>query len=170
MSSEQDKIASFISGLRKQRGMTQQELATQLGTSQSAVNRMESGKQNLSVEMLRKISKALGSEILTLSRGYTNFQIEGGYKLHGSIETKVSKNAAVGLLCASLLNKGTTTLKNPPRIEEVFRIIEVLKSIGVNVRWVKEDLKITPPKRLKLGSIDKEAASKTRSIIIFLGP
>src|SRR3990167_1971805 len=120
--------------------------------------------------MLRKISKALGSEILTLSRGYTNFQIEGGYKLRGSIETKVSKNAAVGLLCASLLNKGTTTLKNTPRIEEVFRIIEVLKSIGVNVRWVKEDLKITPPKRLKLGSIDKEAASKTRSIIIFLGP
>lgn len=170
MSSEATKIASFITELRKKRGLTQAELAEQLGTSQSAVNRMESGKQNLSMEMLHKLSTALNREIITLSQGYASFQIEGGYKLHGSIETKVSKNAAVGLLCASLLNSSTTTLQRIPRIEEVFRIIEVLKSIGVSVSWHGEDLKIKPPKRLRLSRIDKTAASRTRSIIMFLGP
>lgn len=170
MLSEQTKIANFITELRKKRGLTQSELAEQLGTSQSAVNRMESGKQNLSMEMLHKLSKALNREIITLSRGYTNFQIEGGRKLSGTITTNVSKNAAVGLLCASLLNSGTTTLKHIPRIEEVSRIIEVLQSIGVRVQWNGDSLHITPPKTLKLSKIDKEAASRTRSIIMFLGP
>ena len=44
----------------------------------------------------------------------------------GSIPVKTSKNAAVALLCASLLNKGRTTLRSLARIEEVNRIIEVL--------------------------------------------
>src|SRR3990167_9859811 len=99
MASDQAKIAKFIHELRKQRGLTQKELATKLGTSQSAVNRMEAGRQNLSVAMLRKISKALGQEILTFSHGEATLRIEGGHQLRGSIETTVSKNAAVGLLC-----------------------------------------------------------------------
>lgn len=169
--SEQVKIANFISQLRRQRGLTQKELAERLNTSQSAVNRIESGRQNLSMEMLHKLSQALHREIITLSRGYTNFQIEGGHKLRGHIEVKVSKNATVGLLCASLLNGGTTTLRRVPRIEEVFRIIEVLQSIGVAIQWNQDgDLKIHPPKHLRLNQIDRKAAMKTRSIIMFLGP
>ena len=35
-----------------------------------------------------------------------NFKVTGGKKLSGEIQVKTSKNAAVGLLCASLLNKG----------------------------------------------------------------
>jgi UDP-N-acetylglucosamine 1-carboxyvinyltransferase len=92
--------------------------------------------------------------------------------LSGEIEVKTSKNAAVGILCASLLNKGTTVIRRVPRIEEVNRIIEVLQSIGVKVRWLndKNDLEIIPPARLKLDSIDVEAAKKTRTVLMFLGP
>jgi UDP-N-acetylglucosamine 1-carboxyvinyltransferase len=70
------------------------------------------------------------------------------------------------------LNHGVTTLRRVARIEEVYRIIEVLQSIGVKVRWLNEknDLEITPPARLKLQNIDAVAARKTRSIIMFLGP
>ena len=69
-----------------------------------------------------------------------------GRKLSGSIPVKTSKNAAVALLCASLLNKGRTTLRSLARIEEVNRIIEVLTSIGVRVRWLPDsnDLEIVP--------------------------
>src|SRR5690606_24647393 len=104
--------------------------------------------------------------------GKINFRIQGGKKLSGSIEVKTSKNAAVGLLCASLLNKGKTTLRRVARIEEVNRIIEVLQSIGVKTKWLNKqnDLEITPPKRLKLENIDVKAAQRTRSIIMFLGP
>lgn len=166
------KIGTLIQETRQSRGMTQQELATALGTSQSAINRIEKGGQNISLDMLARISDVLSSPIVSLNQpGSITFRVEGGHKLSGHIVTKTSKNAAVALLCASLLNRGTTTLRSVARIEEVNRIIEVLNSIGVKTRWFNDsDLEITPPARLKLEDMDVEAAKKTRSIIMFLGP
>lgn len=167
------KIGKLIQEVRQSRGLTQNQLAEALGTSQSAINRIERGGQNISLEMLARISDVLSSELVSLNwSGKINFRINGGKKLSGEIEVKTSKNAAVGLLCASLLNHGTTTLRRVARIEEVNRIIEVLQSIGVKIRWLndKNDLEITPPARLKLQNIDVTAAKRTRSIIMFLGP
>ncbi len=59
------------------------------------------------------------------------FEIQGGKKLKGEAVVNSSKNAAVALLMASLINKGKTVLKNVPQIEEVNRLIEVMESIGV---------------------------------------
>ena len=98
-----------------------------------------------------------------------NFIIEGGKKLHGAVETSRSKNGAVALLAASLLNRGTTTLRNVPKIEEVNRLIEVLRSLGVSVEWRGADVVIAPPEKLSLDTIDRGAAMKTRSIIMFIG-
>ena len=165
-------IGSLIQENRQARGMTQSELAEALGTSQSAINRIEKGGQNISLEMIARIGDVLSCEIVRINNsGKTNFRVSGGNKLHGSIEVKTSKNAAVGLLCASLLNKGRTTLRRVAHIEEVNRIIEVLESIGVKCRWVNDnDLEINPPKKLDLKNIDVTAAKRTRSIIMFLGP
>ena len=165
-------IGTLIQENRQSRGMTQSELAEALGTSQSAINRIEKGGQNISLEMIARIGDVLSCEIVRINNyGKTNFRVTGGRELHGSIEVKTSKNAAVALLCASLLNKGRTTLRRVARIEEVNRIIEVLESIGVKCRWLEHnDLEINPPKRLDLANMDVEAAKRTRSIIMFLGP
>lgn len=169
--SYKEKLGQLIHDNRVNRGMTQAELAQALGTSQSAINRIEKGGQNMSLEMLARISEVLSSNIISFHPAGSNLEIHGGTQLHGSIEVKTSKNAAVGLLCAALLNKGTTTLRRVPRIEEVNRIIEVLTSIGIKTRWEgQNDLVITPPAQLKLEKIDVEAAKKTRTIIMFLGP
>jgi len=167
------KIGTLIQETRQARGLTQAQLANALQTSQSAINRIEKGGQNISLEMLARISEVLSSEIVSLNQsGKINFRVTGGRTLAGTIEVKTSKNAAVGLLCAALLNKGKTTLRRVARIEEVNRIIEVLQSIGVKVRWLNEqnDLEIIPPKRLQLENMDEEAAKKTRTVIMFLGP
>jgi UDP-N-acetylglucosamine 1-carboxyvinyltransferase len=163
-------IGMRIADVRETQGMTQQELATVLKTTQSAIARIESGKQNVSADMLKKISLALKKNLVTLSPGTMNLSIEGGKKLSGSITTSTSKNGAVGLLCASLLNKGKTTLKKVPRIEEVHRLIEVLQSVGVRVEWNGSDVTIIPPKTINLKKIDTVAARKTRSIVMFIGP
>lgn len=165
-------IGTLIQETRQARGMTQVELATALGTSQSAINRIEKGGQNISLEMIARIGEVLSSEIVRLNKsGKTNFLINGGKTLHGEIEVKTSKNAAVGLLCAALLNKGKTTLRRVARIEEVNRIIEVLESIGVKCRWLEDnDLEIIPPKKLRLADMDVDAAKRTRTVVMFLGP
>jgi len=170
--SYKQQIGLKIQKTRLERSMTQAQLAKELNTSQSAVNRIEKGGQNLSVEMLGRISEVLASNILILNQsGKVNFKIHGGKELHGTIEVKTSKNAAVALLCASLLNKGKTTLRRVARIEEVNRIIEVLNSIGVKTRWLEHnDLEISPPTKLDLKNIDIEAAKRTRTVIMFLGP
>ena len=168
----QQEIGRVIEGMRKEKGLTQSELAKKIGTSQSAIHRIEKGDQNISLEMVKKVSSELGGQILSIndsaSQGY---RINGGKTLSGEITVNTSKNAAVGLLCASLLNSGKTVLHHVARIEEVFRIIEVLESIGVKCKWInrRKDLEIISPKELNLKDLDVEAARRTRSIIMFMG-
>ena len=103
--------------------------------------------------MIGKLSKALGNQILSVNDTVSqSFRIKGGRELSGEITINTSKNAAVGLLCAALLNTGKTVLHRVARIEEVFRIVEVLESIGVKCRWVNRhrDLEIISPRELKL--------------------
>ncbi|MGV3563400.1 MAG: helix-turn-helix domain-containing protein [Nocardioides sp.] len=166
------RIGLLIRDARKHRGLTQAQLADLLGTSQSAINRIEKGAQNLSLEMIARIGAALDSEIVALGAGPTHLRITGPTTLSGSIEVKTSKNAGVALLCASLLNQGRTTLRKVARIEEVNRLLEVLGSLGVQTRWLGDegDLEIIPPKQLRLDAIDEAAARRTRSVIMFLGP
>jgi UDP-N-acetylglucosamine 1-carboxyvinyltransferase len=166
------RIGNLIRDARKHRGWTQTQLAEVLNTSQSAVNRIEKGHQNLTLEMLARIGEALDSEIVSLGGGPVHLRVAGGRQLSGSIDVKSSKNAGVALLCASLLNKGRTTLRKVARIEEVNRLLEVLNSIGVRTTWLNDagDLEIVPPAHLDLSSMDAEAAGRTRSIIMFLGP
>jgi UDP-N-acetylglucosamine 1-carboxyvinyltransferase len=165
------KIGQLIYQIRQDRGLTQTEFAKRLKTSQSAVNRIENGKQNLSIDTLGRISDVLNKQLINLGSPGLNFRIEGGHKLSGEVELKSSKNSAVALLCASLLNHGVTKFTAFPRIEEVYRIIEVLKSMGVKVKWLAgNSIEIRRPEKLDLTNIDKEAAKQTRSVLMLIGP
>lgn len=171
--SYQEEIGAVVSRLRLEKGWTQIELAEKVGTSQSAIHRIEKGAQNVSLDMIKKLSDCLGGQILSINDSVSqSYKIRGGKELFGEVITNTSKNAAVGLLCAALLNAGKTTLHHVARIEEVFRIIEVLESIGVKIRWVnrQRDLEIISPDELKMDELDIEAARRTRSIIMFFGP
>lgn len=171
MPTTNEKIGKLIAQIRQERELTQAEFAKKLGTSQSAVNRMEHGKQNLSLETLGRISDVLNKQLISLGNSAVNLRIEGGHQLQGEISLKTSKNAAVALLCASLLNYGVTRFPNFPRIEEVFRIIEVLESIGVQTKWSEGNtLEIRRPEKLRLDNMDAEAARKTRSVLMLIGP
>ena len=169
----QQVIGETIEQMRQDKGWTQEELAEATGTSQSAIHRIEKGGQNISLEMVKKLSEALGNQILSINDSVSqSFRIRGGKELSGEITINTSKNAAVGILMAALLNSGKTVLHRVARIEEVFRIIEVLESIGVKCHWQNRhrDLEIISPRELKLENMDIEAARKTRSVIMMLGP
>jgi UDP-N-acetylglucosamine 1-carboxyvinyltransferase len=166
------QIGALVRDARKHRGWTQSQLADALSTSQSAVARIEQGKQNVSLEILARIGTALDAGLVQLGHpGPTHLRVVGGQPLSGSIEVKSSKNAAVALLCASLLNAGRTTLRGVARIEEVNRILEVLRSIGVQATWLGDnDLELVPPADLQLDALDETAARRTRSVLLLLGP
>lgn len=168
---EQKKIGQFIRSIRKERGLNQTQFAELLGCKQSAVARMERGGQNFSTQELIKIGKVLDHQFIKTTREERDdFIINGGKKLSGKIKTNTSKNGAMGLMHAALLNKGVTTLHGIPNIQEVHRIIEIFQSIGVQVQWTKEhSIQITPPKRFKFDEINKKSARRVRSFMMSIG-
>ncbi len=165
----QKKIGFFIKHLREDKGLTQALFAKELRTSQSAVARIENGKQNLSTSKLISISKILNRKIFTLSESL-DFEIRGGKKLFGSITTNFSKNGSVVLLCAAILNKNKTILHGISRIEEVHRLIEVMERINISVRWVSQNtVEIIPPKRIAISQLNCDAVKKIRAGLMLIG-
>src|SRR3989338_5275578 len=117
------------------------------------------------------ISVYLAREAMLPASNGMNYRVIGGKTLSGTVQTNISKNAAVALLAASLLNRGETILKKMPRIEEVKRLIEVMESIGVKIEWADDgDMRITPPEKIDLSRLNTEAAARTRSIALFIAP
>ncbi|MFA6608768.1 MAG: UDP-N-acetylglucosamine 1-carboxyvinyltransferase [Candidatus Paceibacterota bacterium] len=161
---DQQKIGLFIKKLREERGMTQGDFAKALKTSQSAVARIESGNQNVTIEQLMKMGEVLKHNIVSL-QDTIDFKVEGGRKLSGTIVTNTSKNGAINMMVASLVNSGTTILCDIPHIEEVYRYKELLESLGVKIRWTHDDtaLEIIPPKKLSFSKINKDVATRIRS-------
>ncbi|WP_353082144.1 helix-turn-helix domain-containing protein [Tessaracoccus lapidicaptus] len=172
MSATSESIGRMIREARLARGWSQQRLADELGTVQSAVHRIENGQQNLSLSMINRLAEALDMPLIqTATQGNVNFEIQGPTRLSGEIDVRTSKNAAMAILCASLLNQGRTVLRGIARIEEVDRISEVLTSIGVRLTWIGDnDLEIVRPGTLTPETIDARAAKRTRSILMLLGP
>ncbi len=100
----------------------------------------------------------------------SNFIINGGRKLHGTIKTNSAKNSAVAILCALPMIKGTTILTDMPRIEEVNRIIEILTSIGLKINWTAgHTLRVVNSGKINLKTINRGSYEKTRSAILLIG-
>lgn len=97
------------------------------------------------------------------------FVIQGGKILSGEIEVKGSKNAAGPALIACLLTQDECTIDNVPFIDDISHILDVLKSMGVEVEKTgKESVKIKA-RNVEAGKMDFEKVSKTRISVLFFG-
>lgn len=98
------------------------------------------------------------------------YVIKGGKKLKGSIAVGTAKNSALGLLSAAVMVKGRVTFRDMPRIEEVYRFVELLQSVNVSCEWSDEHtLVVDSSHSLRLQSIDKKVSMKIRSSLLLLG-
>lgn len=97
------------------------------------------------------------------------FIINGGKKLSGTIEIKGYKNAATPIIAASLLTDKECIIKNIPRIGDVFQMIEILESMGVEIKWLgKRKIQIKAEK-IDPSKMNFEKVKKLRSSILLLG-
>ncbi len=96
--------------------------------------------------------------------------VHGGKKLKGKIINQSAKNSAVAILCATPLIHGKVVLEKVPRIEEVQRIVELLKSIGIKIADDgKGTLVIDAALPLNLSAMDRNAACRTRVSLLLFG-
>ena len=59
-----ESIARLVIQQRAARGLSQKELADRVGTSHSAISRLESGRHETSVETLQRVAEALGVRLV----------------------------------------------------------------------------------------------------------
>jgi len=64
----------------------------------------------------------------------TQYVIEGGTPLSGTVTISGAKNAAVAILPATLLVNGTCRIENVPNISDVRLLLEILDSMGAEIR------------------------------------
>lgn len=60
---KRQKIISQLVEARLEQGISQAELARRLGIQRSGINRLESGTQNPTLDMILKIASALGKDV-----------------------------------------------------------------------------------------------------------
>ncbi len=97
------------------------------------------------------------------------FIIQGQKSLDGEIEVRGSKNAAGPILTATLLTDGECIIDNLPLVEDVFNMIEVLKSMGIKIDWLGERKIKVKADSLNPEKMDFEKVSKTRMSVLLWG-
>ncbi|MGV3582707.1 MAG: UDP-N-acetylglucosamine 1-carboxyvinyltransferase [Methylophilus sp.] len=95
--------------------------------------------------------------------------IEGGIKLNGNIRISGAKNAALPILCASLLAETPLTLRNVPALRDVASTLKLLDTMGVKVVQDADSVTIDAS---EVASFEAtyEMVKTMRASILVLGP
>lgn len=95
--------------------------------------------------------------------------IRGGKSLSGSVKISGAKNSAVAVIAAAILCKGTTILENVPQISDVKILLNIMKKLGAEVKWVEEDtVSICAPDNMEYKALYPEV-SNLRASNLLLG-
>lgn len=98
----------------------------------------------------------------------SSYIIEGGHKLEGTVKISGSKNAALPILAATVLNVGKTTLYNVPNIQDTQMMFKILETLGGKVEKKNNKIIIDTSKINKF-EIQEELMHKMRSSVILAG-
>jgi len=98
------------------------------------------------------------------------YVIQGGAKLSGSVTPQGNKNEALPALAACLLTSEPVKLLNVPRIGDVLNMMDILRSLGAEIKELGgNDFEITC-RDIHAADIDADKAKSLRAAILLAGP
>lgn len=97
-------------------------------------------------------------------------KIIGGKPLSGEVVISGAKNAALPILCTTLLTDEPVVLRNVPRLRDVETMIGVLEQLGVKADWLAPDVLRLHTKEVLSYEAPYELVSTMRASILVLGP
>ena len=98
----------------------------------------------------------------------SSYIIEGGHKLEGTVKISGSKNSALPIIAATILNAGKTVLYNVPNIQDTQMMYKILETLGAKIEKKNGKIKIDTSKIEKY-EIPPELMHKMRSSVILAG-
>ncbi|MBL8632794.1 MAG: UDP-N-acetylglucosamine 1-carboxyvinyltransferase [Myxococcales bacterium] len=102
----------------------------------------------------------------------TQYIVEGGHRLHGTVRPSGNKNAALPIIAAALITSEPVTLRNVPRIRDVETLVELIRTVGVEASWDQSDphtLHIHA-KSVRAATLDPELCARIRASILLAAP
>lgn len=97
-----------------------------------------------------------------------SIHIYGGNFLRGETKIQGSKNAVLPILAASLLIKGTSVIRNCPRIADVYHMQNLLQGLGCYVTW-NENTVTVDAAHVNDNAMSGESVTRMRSSVMLLG-
>lgn len=97
------------------------------------------------------------------------FIIKGNAPLHGEITVSGAKNAAVAIIPATVLAKGRCVIENVPAISDVAILLEILRHLGAEARWVEKNTLEIDTSQIRCNEVPYEFARAMRASYYFLG-
>ena len=98
------------------------------------------------------------------------FAVEGGLRLQGRIRPAGNKNAALPCLAATVLCEEPVTLHNIPRIRDVLTFLEIVSSLGADVRWDAENTVTVDAANVATDEVNRDLAERIRASLLLAGP
>lgn len=96
--------------------------------------------------------------------------VEGGAPLNGRIRPAGNKNAALPIICATLLSDEPVLLENVPDIRDVRTLLELLEQLGCAVEWMAPDSVRVHAREIRIAEVDRSLAARIRASILLAGP
>lgn len=104
------------------------------------------------------------------SQPAVQFIVEGGHPLSGTIRPSGNKNAALPIVAAALLTDQPVTLENVPRIRDLETLVDLIASLGVEIRWTARNTVHVHAKTVNPAELDRDLARRIRGSILLAGP
>ncbi len=98
----------------------------------------------------------------------SKFVIKGGKRIEGEVSISGSKNSALPIIAACVLNGGKTNLYNVPNIRDTRGMFEILEDLGCTVKKKGKKICIDSSNINKF-EIDSNLMNKMRSSVIIVG-
>ena len=104
----------------------------------------------------------------------SSLRVKGGIKLSGEITPQGAKNEALQVICATLLSGNDIIISNIPNIIDVVKLIDILKSLGVEVNKLEKGKYSFNSQKIDLKYLQSQDfindAKKLRGSIMLVGP
>ena len=97
-----------------------------------------------------------------------HYRVGKTYGLSGEITIQGSKNEALPVIAAAILNKGRTVMRNCPDISDVRIMLKILKHLGCNYKF-ENNILVLDSDKINVSDIPKEDVTKLRSSIVLAG-
>lgn len=104
----------------------------------------------------------------------SEFIVEGGCRLQGSIEPQGAKNEALQVICATLLTSEKVTISNLPDIADVNNLVDLMTHLGVKTSYIDRHTCEFQADNVNLSFLHTEdflkKAQSLRGSVMIIGP